>query len=121
MCRMHGQRVDMLWDSPTLVPSYGLNSTTALVDKYMYLGKTVTRVGDLLPEIKRHIALGLAAFSKVANTMKSRKAILHENNEELPVMMYSNETWALKRTHMYGTTINRSLQNGAHHAKHPTM
>ena len=32
----------------------------------MYRGKTVTHAGDLLPEIKRRIALGWAAFSKVA-------------------------------------------------------
>ena len=44
------------------------------VDRYTCLGKTVTDAGDLLPEIKRRIALGWVAFSKVANIMKSRKA-----------------------------------------------
>ena len=44
------------------------------VARYVYLGKTVTQAGVLLPEIKRRIALGWAAFSKVANIMKSRKA-----------------------------------------------
>ena len=34
----------------------------------------MTQAGDLLPEIKRRIALGWAAFIKVVNIMKSRKA-----------------------------------------------
>ena len=41
-------------------------NTIEKVDRYVYLGKTVTQAGDLLlPEIKRRIALGWAAFSKV--------------------------------------------------------
>ena len=40
----------------------------------MYLGKTVTQAGDLLHEIKRRIALGWAALSKVAYIMNGRKA-----------------------------------------------
>ena len=71
----------------------------------MYLGKTVTQAGDLLPEIKRRIALGWAAFSKVANIMKSRKVIMNvkrkvQNEYVLPVMVYGSETWALKKAHM---------------------
>ena len=49
-------------------------NTIGNVDRYVYLGKTVTQAGDLLPEIKRRIALGWAAFSKVDNITKSRKA-----------------------------------------------
>ena len=52
---------------------------------------------DILPEIKRRIALGWAAFSKVANIMKSRK--LH-SEYVLPVMVYGSETWALKKAHV---------------------
>ena len=44
------------------------------VDRYAYLCRTVTRVGDFIHKIKRRTALGWAAFSKVANIMKSRKA-----------------------------------------------
>ena len=85
------------------------------VDKY--LGKTVTQAGDLLPEIKRRIALGWAAFSKVANSMKSRKARMNRerkihNEYVLPAMVYGSETWALKKT------VSRTAQNGAHHARH---
>ena len=71
------------------------------VDRYVYLGKTVTQAVDLLPEIKRRIALGWAAFRKVANIMKSRKAIKRNayNVYVLPVMVYGSETWALKKAH----------------------
>ena len=49
-------------------------NTIEKVDRCVYLGKTVTQAGDLLPEIKRHITMGWAAFGKMANIMKSRKA-----------------------------------------------
>ena len=75
------------------------------VDRYVYLGKTVTQAGNLNPEIKRRIALGLAAFSKVANIMKSRKTSMNikrkvHNEYVLPVMVYGSETWALKKAHI---------------------
>ena len=80
-------------------------NTIEKVDRYVYLGKTVTQAGDLLPEIKRRIALGWAAFSKVANIMKSRKASMNvkrkvHNEYVLPVMVYGSETWAQKKAHM---------------------
>ena len=67
------------------------------VDRYVYLGKTVTQAGDLLPEIKRRIALGWATFSKVANITKSRKASMKikrkvHNEYVLPVMVYGSVT-----------------------------
>ena len=34
------------------------------VDSFVYLGKTVTKYGDLLPEIGKRIALGWAALVK---------------------------------------------------------
>ena len=75
------------------------------VARYVYLGKTVTQAVDLLPEIKRRIALGWAAFSKVANIMKSRKARMKikrkiHNEYVLPVMVYGSEAWALNKAHM---------------------
>ena len=85
------------------VAVYG--NTIEKVDRYVYLGKTVTQAGDLLPEIKMRIALGWAAFSKVANIMKSRKASMNakrkvHNAYVLPVMVYGSETWTLKKAHM---------------------
>ena len=44
-------------------------------DKYICLGKTVTRDGYLTLEIKRCTALGWAAFSKADNIMRSYKAV----------------------------------------------
>ncbi len=80
-------------------------NTIEKVDRYVYLGKTVTQAGDLRPMIMRRIALGWAAFSKVANIMKSRKASMNvtrkvHNKYVLPVMVYGRETWALKKAHM---------------------
>ena len=82
-------------------------NTIEKVDRYVYLGKTVTQAGDLLPETKRRIALGWAAFSKVANIMKSRKASMNVkrkvHNEYfyvLPVMVYGSETLTLKKAHV---------------------
>ena len=68
-------------------------NTIEKVDRYVYIGKTVTQAGNLLPEI---IALGWAAFSKVANITKSRKASMNvkrkvHNEYVLPVMVYSSE------------------------------
>ena len=75
------------------------------IDRYVYLGKTVTKAGDFLPEIQRSFALGWAAFSKVANMTKSRKAGMKikrkvHNENMLPVMVYGSETWALNKAYM---------------------
>ena len=75
------------------------------VEKYVYLGKTVSRDGDLMSEIKRRITLGWAAFNKVDNIMRSRKASMQIkkkvfNEYVLPVMTYGSETWALTTAQM---------------------
>ena len=75
------------------------------VEKYVSLGKTVSRDGDLMPEIKRCITLGWAAFNKVDNIMRSRKASMQIkkkvfNEYVLPVMTYGSETWALTTAQM---------------------
>ena len=80
-------------------------NTSEKVHRFVYLGKTVTQAGDLLPEIKRRIALGWAAFSKVANIMKSRMASMNikrkvHNEYVLSVMVYGSETWTLEKAHM---------------------
>ena len=41
-----------------------MEKTSKKVDSYVYLGKTVTKDGDLLPEIRQRIALGWAALVK---------------------------------------------------------
>ena len=80
-------------------------NTIEKVDRYVYLGETVTHAVDLLPTIKRHTALGWAAISKVANITKSRKATMNvnrkvQNEYVLPVMVYGSDTLALKKAHM---------------------
>lgn len=66
------------------------------VDSYVYLGNTLTRDGDLLPEIRRRIALGWAAFGKVDNIMRSQKASMKIKRKIdefiLPVTTYGCET-----------------------------
>ena len=73
------------------------------VESYIYLGKKVTHDGDLLPEIKRRVALGWAAFSKVDNLMRSRTTSMQTkrkifNEYIMPVMIYGSETWPLKKS-----------------------
>ena len=65
----------MLNESATMSTVAVDGNTIEKVDRYVYLGKTVTQAGDLLPEIKRRIALGWAAFSKVANIMKAGRLV----------------------------------------------
>ena len=50
------------------------NTTTSTVAVDGNTIEKVDQAGVLLPEVKRRIALGWAAFSKVANITKSRKA-----------------------------------------------
>ena len=62
--------------------------------------------GDLLPEIKRRIALGRATFSKVTNIMKSRKANMNikrkvHHEYGLPVMVYGSDTLTPKKAHVW--------------------
>ena len=81
--------------APIIVDS----QTIEEVKSCIYLGKVVTKDGDLLPEIKRRIALGWAAFGKVNNIMKNPKASMTTkrkvfNKYILPVMTYGSETWA---------------------------
>ena len=75
------------------------------VEEYVYLGKTVSRDGDLMPEIKRRITLGWAAFNKVDNIMRSCKASMQIkkkvfNEYVVPVMTYGSETWVLTTAQM---------------------
>ena len=50
-------------------------TTIEQVQSYVYLGRTITQDSDLLPEVKRRIALGWAAFGKVNNITRTRNAI----------------------------------------------
>ena len=43
------------------------------VDKYVYLGKTITLTGDIEAEIKKRIGLGWNAFGKWSHILKNKK------------------------------------------------
>ena len=89
------------------------------VDRYAYLGKTVTEAGDLLPEIKRRIALGWVAFSKVANIMKASMKIKWKIHNGIRVTSHGVRQWDVGTEEgSYGTTVSSTAQNGAHHARH---
>ena len=65
----------------------------------------MTKDFDLIPEIKKRITIGWAAFGKVDNIMRSRKEsmkIKRKIHDEyiLPVMTYGCETWALNNAMM---------------------
>ena len=92
----------MLNDHTTKSPVIVNSKVIEEVDSYVYLGKTVTNNGDLLPEIKKRICLGWTAFGKVDNIMRSRKISMKIkrkvfNEYILPVMTYGCETWALNK------------------------
>ena len=66
------------WGRPVMLNNYSKKATVTTDRKIVeevkiciYLGSTVTRDGDLTPEIKRYIALGWATFGKVDNIMRS--------------------------------------------------
>ena len=92
------------------------NKATVTVDgtvvEEVYLGKTVTRNGDLMPEIKRHIALGWAAFGKGSNIMRSQKTGTKIKRKVLseyviPVMTRGSGTWAPTTVQMKALTVAR--------------
>ena len=98
---MHLGKVKLILNNHTSKSRFTVNATiTEEVGKYVYLGETVMGDGDLLPEIKRCIALGWADFCKVGNIMRSRKADTKIKRKVLKeyiisVMICSSETWAL--------------------------
>ena len=71
---------------------------TEEVEKYIYLGKTVSRDGDLMPEIKRRITLGWAAFNKVDNIMRSRKASMERIMLSITLRDQRHNTWIWQLT-----------------------
>ena len=65
----------------------------------MYLGETVTMDGDLMPEIRRRIALGWAVFGKVDNIMRSRKASMKIKRKVLNECVLPVTTTAARHGH----------------------
>ena len=102
--KMHLGKTKVMFNdhvTPTNITVAG--TTIDQVDSYIYLGRKLTQNGDLLPEIKRRIALGWSAFGQVDNIMRSKKATMKIkrkvfNEYILPVMTYGSETWALSKS-----------------------
>ena len=74
-----------------------------------------------MPKSKRRITLGWAAFNKVDNIMRSRKASTQIkkkvfNEYVLPVMTYGCETWALTTAQMEALAVTK--KNGENDAEH---
>ena len=113
---MHfGKSKVMLNDHTTKSPVIVNGKVIEEVDRYVvYLGKTVTNNGDLLPEIKRRICLGWTAFGKVDNIMRSRKISMKMKrkvfNEYIPnhravIQPQGSYTTTLKFVHEYSRDI----------------
>ena len=85
-------------------------NTIEAVDKYVYLGKTITRTGDIDEEIKKRIGLGWNAFGKWSHILKNREASPKVKKRLmdtyiLPVMTYAAETWALSEAQLESLAI----------------
>ena len=63
MLNKHGTPANILVDCTTIEQ----------VESYIYLGRTIKQDGNLLPEVKRRIKLGWAAFGKVDNMSSQRE------------------------------------------------
>ena len=75
------------------------------VESYIYLGKVVTKDGDLLPEVKRRIATGVGSFWK------------GEQHHEKPQSKYDSETWALtlNQSELLAVIQRKRADHAGHH------
>ncbi|KAJ4452252.1 hypothetical protein ANN_03770 [Periplaneta americana] len=70
------------------------------VEKFMYLGATVTNINDTREEMKRRIKMGNASYYSIENLLPS--SLLSKNLKDtiyktviLPVVLYGCETWTV--------------------------
>ena len=86
---MHlGETKVMLNQYTSSAPIIVDGKTIEEVESYIYLWKVITKDGDLLPEIKRRIALGWAAFGKVNNITKNPKKQVWQPKERSSMSTY---------------------------------
>jgi hypothetical protein len=76
------------------------NSTFERVEKFKYLGTTLTHQNSILEEIKSRLKLGNACYHSLQNLLSSR--LLSKNLKIkiyrtiiMPVVLYGCETWSL--------------------------
>ena len=92
MCNKHVNKDDVIVDGKKIEE----------VDKYVYLGKMVTKDHDKVQEMKRRIGQGWSAFCKL-DIMRDKNVPMRLKRKEfkecvLPVMTYGCETWSLSNT-----------------------
>ncbi|KAJ4430709.1 hypothetical protein ANN_19300 [Periplaneta americana] len=87
------------------------------VEKFKYLGATVTNINDTLEEIKRRINMGNACYYSVEKLLSS--SLLSKNLKVriyktviLPVLLYGCETWTLtlREEHRFRVFENKVLR-----------
>ena len=99
--KMHLGKTKVMLNQHTRKEAVTVNGQTIEeVEKYVYLGKTLTKDGNVMTEIKRRITLGWAAFSNFKDIINNRKTPMKIkrkifNEFILPIMTYGCETWAL--------------------------
>ena len=78
------------------------NLSFVKVEKFKYLGVTVTNTNDIREEIKRRINMGNACYYSlekiVSSRLLSKKLKVNTGTYKtiiLPVVLYSCETWSL--------------------------
>ena len=69
---------------------------------FIFLGSKITEGGDCHHEIKRHLLLGRKAMTNLDSIFKSRDIIYPTKvclvkDMVFPVIMYSCETWTIKK------------------------
>ena len=73
------------------------------VTDFIFLGSKITVDGDCSHEIKRHMFLGRKVMTNLDSILKSRDITLPTKVHTVkamvfPVVMYSYESWAIKKT-----------------------
>ncbi|KAJ4450863.1 hypothetical protein ANN_02295 [Periplaneta americana] len=95
----------------------GENSSEAEVEKFKYLGATLTNINDTQEEIKHRISMGNACYYSVEKLLSS--SLLSKNLKVriyktviLPVVLYGCETWTLtlREEHRLRVSENKVLR-----------
>ena len=73
------------------------------VTDFTFLGSKITVDGDCSHEIKRHMFLGRKVMTNLDSILKSRDITLPTKVHTVkamvfPVVMYSSESWTIKKT-----------------------
>ena len=87
-----------------LITSWQIDGETMeTVTAFLFLGSKITADGDCSHESKRHLLLGRKAMAKLHSILKSRDITLLTQVHLVkamvfPVVMYSCESWTIKKT-----------------------